>query len=93
MNGGSADGLTTTWQRLDFPTRAGVVATVLAVLGVLIPPIGVTSGVVAIVFSAVAAYRARGSRRSNPVAKICLAVSAGLIVLVVAGNAIYAARA
>jgi hypothetical protein len=78
-------------RRLDFPTRAGVVATVMAVLGVLIPPIGVASALAAIAFAGTAVSRARRRRERNGVALLCLAVSAGLIVLIVVGNAIYSA--
>src|SRR5687767_7919889 len=42
------------WKQLDFPTRAGLVATVMAVLGALIPPISVISALVAIAFSGTA---------------------------------------
>jgi uncharacterized membrane protein YidH (DUF202 family) len=79
------------WKQLDFPTRAGFVATVMAVLGVLIPPISVSSALVAIAFSATAVQRAHRRRQSNPVAKICLSVSAGLVALIVIGSAIYSA--
>jgi ABC-type transport system involved in cytochrome c biogenesis permease subunit len=80
------------WKQLDFPTRAGFVATVMAVLGVLIPPISVTSAVVAIAFSGTALLRARRRQQSNPVAKFCLLVSVAFVALVVVGSAIYSAR-
>lgn len=79
------------WQQLDFPTRAGVVAAVIAVLGVLLPPISVASGVVSAVFSGIGLRRASRSGQRNRTAQICLAVSVGLVVLIVVGNAIYAA--
>ena len=79
------------WRQLDVPTRVGAVATVMALAGVVIPPIGVTSAVVAIGFSATAVLRARRRNESNRVALICLIVSIAVIVLVVIGNAIYAA--
>ncbi len=79
------------WKQLDFPTRAGVVATVMAILGALIPPISVTSALVAIAFSGTAVHRAHRRRQSNPVARTCLVVSVALVVVVVLGSAIYAA--
>ena len=78
------------WRQLDFPTRAGFVASVMAVLGVLIPPISLASAVVAIAFSGTAVWRARKVGARNRVALACLAASAGLLVLVVVGSAIYA---
>ena len=79
-------------QQLDFPTRAGLVATVMAILGALIPPISVTSAFVAIALSGTAVERARRRRQSNPVARLCLLVSVALVVLIVVGSAIYGAR-
>jgi hypothetical protein len=79
------------WRQLDVPTRVGVVATVIAVSGASIPPLGVASAVVAIGFSATAVLRGRRRNQSNRVALICLVVSIGLIVLIIIGNAIYAA--
>ena len=79
------------WRQLDFPTRAGFVAVVIAVLGVLVPPISVTIAVVAIAFSGTAVSRAHRRRERNRVALLCLAVSVGLIILIVVGSAIYAA--
>lgn len=79
------------WRRLDFPTRAGFVATVMAVLAVVIPPVSVVSSVVAIAYSKTAVGRARRAGSANRVAVACLAVSAGMLVLIVIGSAIYAA--
>ncbi len=79
------------WRQLDFPTRAGFIATVMAVLGVLIPPISVASAFVSIVFSGTAVARAHRRHERNRVALICLAVAVGLIVLILVGSAIYAA--
>ncbi|MEP7201935.1 MAG: hypothetical protein ABI894_04955 [Ilumatobacteraceae bacterium] len=79
------------WRQLDFPTRAAFVATVMALLGVLVPPISVASALIAIAFSGSAVHRARRRRERNRVALICLAVSGGLVVLVIVGSAIYSA--
>lgn len=79
------------WQQLDVPTRVGFVATVMAVIGLIVPPIGVASAIVAIVFSGVGWRRARERGQTNPIALRCLIGSAALIVLVVVGNAIYSA--
>ena len=78
------------WRQLDLPTKVGLVATVLAVLGVVLPPIGVSSALVAIAFSGTAVYRAHRVGTRNRAALLCLAVSSGLVVLVVVGSAIYA---
>lgn len=79
------------WRRLDFATRAGFVATAMAVLGVLVPPISMASALAAIGFSGTALLRSRRRGSPNRVALLCLVVSVGLIVLVVLGSAIYAA--
>ncbi len=79
------------WKQLDFPTRAGLVATVVAIVGVVIPPISVMSALVAVAFSATAVRRARRRRQSNPVARLCLVVSGALVALIILGNAIYSA--
>lgn len=78
------------WQLLDLPTRVGLVATVIAVLAVVVPPVSVASALVAVAFSGAAVRRARGGGRQNRVAGYCLTVSIGLLVLVVVGSAIYA---
>ena len=80
-----------TWTQLDFPTRAGLVAAVFAVVAVLIPPISVMSGVVAIAFSGTALQRSRRLRKPNPVAKLCLLGSIALVGLIILGSAIYSA--
>jgi NO-binding membrane sensor protein with MHYT domain len=77
------------WKQLDFPTRAGLVATVMAVLGALIPPVSVMSALVAIAFSGTALWRARRRGQSNRVARLCLVVSVVLVAVVVIGSAIY----
>jgi hypothetical protein len=79
------------WKQLDLLTRAGFVATVMAVLGVLVPPVSLASALVAIVCSGVAVVRARRSATENRVAVWCLRVSIALVVLVAVGSAIYAA--
>jgi hypothetical protein len=79
------------WKQLDFPTRAGLVATVMAVLGALIPPISVMSALVAIAFSGTAVQRARRRRQSNPVARLCLVVSVAVVALIIVGSAIFSA--
>ena len=77
------------WKQLDFPTRAGFVATVMGVLGALIPPLGVASALVAIAFSGTAALRARRRRRPNPVARLCLVVSIAVVLVILLGSAAY----
>lgn len=76
---------------LDALTKAGLVAAVLAVPTLLIPPIGVACTLVAIACSGAAVYQARRAGVRNRVALLSLAVSAGLVVLVLIGSAIYAA--
>jgi hypothetical protein len=80
------------WRGLDLPTKAAVVATAMAVLGALVPPLGVASAVVGAACSAVAVSHARRRGERNRVALICLVVSLAVVVLVVVGNAIYASR-
>ena len=82
--------MTMNWSQLDFATRAGVVASVMALLGVLVPPFGIASALVAIAFSAVGWGRAHRQGNPNPVARFCLLGCLALIVLVVGGNAVYA---
>ena len=72
-------------------TKAGLVATGLAAPAVLIPPIGVACALLAMACSGAAVYRARRAGARNRVALLSLAVSTGLVVLVVIGSAIYAA--
>lgn len=79
------------WKQLDLLTRTAFVATVIAVLGVVVPPVSLAGAVVAIVCSGVAVVRSRRSGAANRMAQWCLAVSTGLVVLVVVGSAIYAA--
>ena len=79
-------------QQHDVLTRAAVVATTMAVLGVVIPPVSIVFAVVAIVCSAMAMVRARRTGTTAPLARRCLLISVALIVAVVVGNAIYAAR-
>ena len=76
---------------LDSLTKAGLIAAVLAVPAILIPPIGVACALVALACSGAALYRARRAGARNRVALLSLAGSAGLIVLVLIGSAIYAA--
>jgi hypothetical protein len=84
-------GVPVDWRQLDFPSRAGLVATVLAILGVVVPPISVASALVAIAFSGTAVHRAHRGGTRNRVALLCVGVSVGLVVVVVVGNVIYAA--
>ena len=79
------------WQQLDFPTRAGFIAAVMALIGLIVPPLSITAAVVAIGFSGVGWQRSRKRGEANPVAKLVLLASAALIVLVVVGSAISAA--
>jgi hypothetical protein len=79
------------WARLDGPTKSGVIATVLAVLGLAFPLLAVTSAVVAVACSGAALARSRRRDEANRVAQICLAISLGIIVLIVVGTAIYVA--
>lgn len=77
------------WQQLDVPTRAGVVASIMAVVGMMAPPLGITSALVAMAFSGVGWRRSHKLGHANPVARFCLLGSLALIVLVVGGNALY----
>ena len=79
------------WKRLDVPTRAGFVASVMAVLGVIVPPISLASALVAIAFSGIGWQRARRRGEANSVAKFCFAGCVVLVILVIVGNAIYSA--
>ncbi len=79
------------WQELDFPTRAGFIAGVMALIGLIVPPLAMASAVIAIGFSGVGWQRSRQRDDANPVARSVLLASALLIVLVVVGNAVYAA--
>lgn len=78
------------WDRLDFATRAGVVASVMALPGMIIPPFGIASALVAIAFCAVGWRHAHRRGNANPVARFGLLGCTALIVLVIGGNAIYA---
>jgi hypothetical protein len=77
------------FKQLDFPTRAGLVASVTAILGVLIPPISVASALVAIAFSGTAWWRAHQRGEANPVARLCLLGCVALVTLIIVGSALY----
>jgi len=77
------------FKQLDFPTRAGLVASVTAILGVLIPPIAVMSALVAIAFSGTAWWRAHRWAEPNPVARFCFLGCVALLVLIFVGSALY----
>ena len=79
------------WQELDFPTRAGFIAGVMALIGLIVPPLAMASAVIAVGFSSVGWQRSQQRDEANRVARSILLASALLIVLVVVGNAIYAA--
>jgi hypothetical protein len=79
------------WAQLDFPTRAGFVATIMAVLGVLVPPVSVASACVAIAFSGVGWQRSRRRGEANLVARTCTIGCAALVGLIVVGSAVYGA--
>jgi len=79
------------WKQLDLPTRVGFVASVVAAVGILIPPLSLLSAVVAIVCSGIGWQRAHRRQESNPVAKFCFVGCVALVVLVVVGSAIYSA--
>ena len=79
------------WKQLDFPTRAGLVASVMALIGAPIPPVSVMSAFVAIAFSATAWQRARRRGQSNPVARLCLLGCVGLAAVIIVGSALYSA--
>ena len=95
------------WHRQTVPMLGGVaiavatllgslvtgVATVMAVVGLVIPPVGVACALVGIAYAGDGWQRSRRRGESNRVARLCAVVSAGLIVLLVVGNAIYAAAA
>lgn len=80
------------FKQLDFPTRVGLIATVVAVLGVLIPPISVVSALVAIAFSGIAWWRAHQRGEANPVARFCLLGCVALVAVIIVGNAFYSAN-
>lgn len=79
------------WQELDFPSRAGFVAGVAAVIMLIVPPLFMLCAVVAIGFSGIGWRRSRQRGSANPVARFVLLANTVLIVLVVIGSAIYAA--
>ena len=79
------------WRELDFATRAGVVAAAMAVLGLVIPPLGLSSALVAIAFSSVGWRRSHRRGQPNPVALFCIAGCVALVIMVVGGSALYAA--
>jgi hypothetical protein len=79
------------WAQLDFPTRAGFIATIMAILGVLVPPTGLASACVAIAFSGVGWQRSRRRGESNRVARRCAIGCTALVVFVVIGSAVYGA--
>ncbi len=79
------------WAQLDFPTRAGFVATIMAILGVLVPPVSVASACVAIAFSGFGWQRSRRRGESNRVARLCAIGCTAFVVLVVVGSAVYGA--
>ena len=63
----------------------------MAVIGLIVPPLAMASAVVAMGFSGVGWRRSRQRDQANPVTRSVLLASARLIVLVVVGNAVYAA--
>ena len=65
----------------------------MALVGALVPLLSVAAATVAIVFSGVALWRARTRGEPNPVARVCLFGSLGLIAFLVIGNAIYSSAA
>ena len=77
------------WQALDFPTRAGFIAGVIAVLALIVPPLSIASAIVAVGFSGIGWQRSHQLEQPNPVAKVVVLVCVALIVLVVVGNVIY----
>ena len=79
------------WAQLDFPTRAGFVATTMAVLAVLVPPVSVASACVAIAYSAVGWQRSHRRGEANRVARLCTIGCTALVGLVVVGSAVYGA--
>jgi len=78
------------WKELDVATRAGFIAGVVALVLLIVPPIALASALIAMGFSVVGWKRSHDSGDANPVAKWVVIASAALIVLVVAGSAIYA---
>ncbi|MGZ8748431.1 MAG: hypothetical protein ACXWZ2_15835 [Mycobacterium sp.] len=79
------------WTQLDFPTRAGFIATIMAILGVLVPPASVASACVAIAFSGFGWQRSRRRGESNRVARLCAIGCTALVVLIIVGSAVYGA--
>jgi membrane-anchored protein YejM (alkaline phosphatase superfamily) len=80
------------WSQFDIPTRVAVVAAVVALLGLVIPPISLASAVAAVGFSAWAWQRSRSRGESNRAARLVCLGGLAFIALVVAGNAIYSAN-
>lgn len=62
----------------------------LALFGAMVPPLGMASALVAIVFSGVGWRRAHSRGSTNPVARFCFLGCLALVALVIVGNAIYA---
>jgi hypothetical protein len=63
----------------------------MAVVGMIVPPLGITSALVAMAFSGVGWRRSHQRGEANPVARFCLLGSLALVVLVVGGSALYGA--
>ena len=79
------------WQQLERGTKAAVVATVAAIVTLLVPPISMAIALLAIVLSGTAVIRYRGDHVQQRVARTCLDASTTLVALVIIGSAIYAA--
>ncbi len=80
------------WSQFDIPTRAAVVAAIMALLSLVIPPISVASALVSVGFSAFAWQRSRSRGESNRAARLVFLGGLAFIALIVAGNAIYSAN-
>lgn len=80
------------WSHLDFPTRAAVVAAIMALLSLVVPPISVASALVSVGFSAFAWQRSLSRGEANRAARLVFIGGLALIALIVAGNAIYSAN-
>ena len=80
------------WDRLDTTTRVAFVFTMSALVGVLVPPVSVALGLVAIIVSAIAWWNSHRRGAPDQVAQRCLLGSLALVTIVVVGNVIYAAR-
>jgi hypothetical protein len=78
------------WSQSDALTRAAVVATIAAIVLLVVPPLSIAAALVAAVLSTVVILRARSAGAQTRTPILCLAVSLGLIAVVIVGSYLYA---